>query len=143
MHIKFFYKWVKRRIFCIGKITYFHAPYGILTIMKQAFTHNQAIDICKRYQHFTGHIIPVNNDFEVIDLVVVCPYNKPNKTHFFNLYIKGIKPETIMASYELPEFDVMVISKTINPENPSYSFKDLRTFLDELNVRFDLTIYAE
>ncbi len=109
-------------------------------LAKESLSLNEASALCAEHQHLAGSIVlGDNNEFEVIDHVLVAPYGKLNQLLFFKLYKESKDPEKAMNFYDLPQYDVIIILRELVADGDCYlKYMELDTYLNQTGTAFSI-----
>ncbi len=110
----------------------------------KVLTFAEAKMLSEQYQHLVGSVV-LNEDkeFEVIDHILVCPYNQINRNLFFQLFQELKCPEKALAFYKLPEYEAFVILRELVPLGTPYQkYVNLREFLNFVDKNEAIITYS-
>lgn len=99
------------------------------------FTLQEAIAVCDAHKDLKGTVrVNEKTDFEVIEDIVVTPYNHICKQIFFTLYREMNCPFMAIKFYKGPEYDVVVILRELVPVGKGeMNYMDIQNYLEEID----------
>ena len=102
-------------------------------MIDQTFTFDQALAICRDYQHWVGKAY---DGSDTIECIAISPLDPLNKYIFNTYYLDSKDAVKALQFYYGPYYDVMVISSM------HLKYMDLRSFLKSRNIVFEKEKYA-
>ena len=110
---------------------------------RQALSRSQAENLAQQYQYLVGEqFSTTTEDKHVIDCVAVAPFDDVNRYIFMLQYREGASMKDALGQYEGELFDVVVLTRFVS-EKTEVIFRDLRSFLVERNIAYDIEKHTE
>ncbi|HXS35163.1 MAG TPA: hypothetical protein VN721_00570 [Flavipsychrobacter sp.] len=101
----------------------------------KALTLIEAKAICKDFQHLVGK--EFDKSGTVIECVIVSPLDDINKWIFSQYYLEKRNNVEALKYYSGPYYDILIIA-SIKAGDKTCKYKDLRSYLNENDIVFDI-----
>jgi hypothetical protein len=107
----------------------------------EPFTLYEAEVVSQAFQYLAGSRIETDKEVP-IEEIIISPFDDINKWMFLYLYRDYKDARKALSHYNSPFYDVIVTAQPI-PNSNSFRYKDIRTYLTENNIPFDLNVILD
>jgi hypothetical protein len=103
---------------------------------KQPLTLNEAMNICRHYQHLNGNVFDKKSLGKgYIECIAVAPFEESKQWLFAQYYHEFRNPNKALQFYNGKDYDVIVLSIPVLRKRGIH-YQDLRSYLSDNNVSF-------